>query len=219
MEWRVVNAADYGMPQRRRRIYILAYKEGSDIAREVVNPTEWLLNDGVLATAFPVVRDCGFGMFNEITPFSLKNENDDLVNLSDNFNRSNKTRPFANAGVMMGGNVWTAKVTPLYDGCRMTLGDVLVRGAEHELVTEDYYIKDDELQRWAYLKGAKHEERKTKDGFVFNYSEGGMPFPDPLDRPSRTIITGEGGAAPSRFKHVVKRPLNTCSASPPNVRA
>ena len=208
VEWRVVNAADYGMPQRRRRIYILAYKEGSDIAREVVTPTEWLLNDGVLATAFPVVRDCGFGMFNEITPFSLKNENDDLVNLSDNFNRSNKTRPFANAGVMMGGNVWTAKVTPLYDGCRMTLGDVLARGAEHELVTEDYYIKDDELQRWAYLKGAKHEERKTKDGFVFNYSEGGMPFPDPLDRPSRTIITGEGGAAPSRFKHVVKDPVN-----------
>ena len=54
--------------------YCLAYKEGSDIAREVVNPTEWLLNDGVLATAFPVVRDCGFGMFNEITPFSLKND-------------------------------------------------------------------------------------------------------------------------------------------------
>ena len=31
-----------------------------------------------------------------------------------------------------------------------------------------------------------------------------MVFPDPVDRPSRTIITGEGGSSPSRFKHVVK---------------
>ena len=31
-----------------------------------------------------------------------------------------------------------------------------------------------------------------------------MNFPDPLDKPSRTIITGEGGSSPSRFKHVVE---------------
>jgi DNA (cytosine-5)-methyltransferase 1 len=31
-----------------------------------------------------------------------------------------------------------------------------------------------------------------------------MIFPDALDKPSRTIITGEGGSTPSRFKHVVK---------------
>ena len=28
-------------------------------------------------------------------------------------------------------------------------------------------------------------------------------FPDALDTPSRTVITGEGGPAPSRFKHVI----------------
>ncbi len=31
-----------------------------------------------------------------------------------------------------------------------------------------------------------------------------MAFPDALDKPSRTIITGEGGSSPSRFKHVVR---------------
>jgi hypothetical protein len=31
-----------------------------------------------------------------------------------------------------------------------------------------------------------------------------MVFPDPLDKPSRTIVTGEGGRTPSRFKHVIK---------------
>lgn len=39
---------------------------------------------------------------------------------------------------------------------------------------------------------------------MYNYAEGAMVFPDPLDKPSRTIITAEGGASPSRFKHVVQ---------------
>ena len=59
---------------------------------------------------------------------------------------------------------------------------------------------------WNYLKGAKHEERKSKTGFTFNYNEGAMVFPDPLDKPSRTIITSEGGNTPSRFKHVIRDP-------------
>jgi DNA (cytosine-5)-methyltransferase 1 len=31
-----------------------------------------------------------------------------------------------------------------------------------------------------------------------------MAFPDLLTRPSRTILTGEGGSSPSRFKHIIK---------------
>ena len=55
-------------------------------------------------------------------------------------------------------------------------------------------------------QGAKKFDRVSKDGFASTYSEGGMPFPDSLDKPSRTIITGEGGKSPSRFKHVVETP-------------
>ena len=65
-----------------------------------------------------------------------------------------------------------------------------------------------DLAKWEYLKGAKHELRKGRDGFEFSYNEGGMAFPDPLDKPSRTIITSEGGVTPSRFKHVIKDPEN-----------
>ncbi len=57
---------------------------------------------------------------------------------------------------------------------------------------------------WEYLKGAKKEKRRTKEGFEYNYAEGGMIYPDALDNASRTIITGEGGKSPSRFKHVVE---------------
>ena len=31
-----------------------------------------------------------------------------------------------------------------------------------------------------------------------------MAFPDLLENPSRTILTGEGGAGASRFKHIVE---------------
>jgi DNA (cytosine-5)-methyltransferase 1 len=88
------------------------------------------------------------------------------------------------------------------------LGDVLATGEDRNLITEDFYIQDNDLPKWQYLKGAKHETRKTKEGFEFSYNEGGMAFPDPLDKPSRTIITSEGGVTASRFKHVIKDPVD-----------
>ena len=48
------------------------------------------------------------------------------------------------------------------------------------------------------------EERTTAAGYTYCYSEGSIVFPDALDNASRTIVTGQGGSTPSRFKHVVK---------------
>ena len=109
---------------------------------------------------------------------------------------------------MIDGNFYTYKTTPDYHGDYTMLGDVLATGDDRMLITEDFYITEKDIPKWQYLKGAKHETRKTKDGFEFSYNEGGMAFPDPLDKPSRTIITSEGGATPSRFKHVIKDPVN-----------
>jgi DNA (cytosine-5)-methyltransferase 1 len=117
---------------------------------------------------------------------------------------------FENAGLMLGGVVNTARTTVApttdytrYTGCRgpLTLADV-VNGTKD--VPQAYYIADDDLARWSYLKGAKSGERVAANGFAYKYAEGAIPFPDPLDRPSRTLITGEGGTAPSRTKHVVR---------------
>jgi len=71
-------------------------------------------------------------------------------------------------------------------------------------VPDEYFIKSADLETWKYLKGAKREPRSSKGGFEYLYSEGSMTYPDKLDKPSRTIITAEGGSSPSRFKHVVK---------------
>lgn len=209
VEWRIINAAEYGMPQRRRRTYILGYRKGSKIAASIGDPESWLFADGIFASAFPVADDNPNGLFEEqLFPFRLKEENDDLADLSQKFNVENRVRPFDNAGIMIDGQVWSTRVESRYVGPSVTLGDVLAVGKDRALVTENFYISEQELPKWEYLKGAKHEIRRTRDGFEFTYSEGGMSFPDSLDKPSRTIITSEGGGAASRFKHVVRDPVN-----------
>ena len=206
VEWRIINAADYGMPQRRRRTYILAYRNNSAIANQINDPTEWLFNEGVFAHAFPV---SDYTELLPLAPIPLKGDpNWDLADLSAEFNKKGGSSPFQNAGLMIDGNFFTYKVTPKYNGEYTTLGDILATGEDRNLITEDFYIQDKDLPKWEYLKGAKHETRKTKDGFEFSYNEGGMAFPDPLDKPSRTIITSEGGVTASRFKHVIKDPVN-----------
>ncbi|UEG51943.1 DNA (cytosine-5-)-methyltransferase [Mucilaginibacter daejeonensis] len=199
VEWRVINAADHGMPQRRRRTFILAYHRNSPIYKQVtagVGSEEVIMKDGVFAKAFPA------------TDLTFKSKtfhiDGDLADISERFSAtSGGLSPFENAGIMIGRQVTTKKVMAQYEGFRTTLGDLLMDEAS---VPASYYIDATSLDKWAYLKGAKNEERVNKaSGFAYQYNEGGMIFPDPLDRPSRTIITGEGGASPSRFKHVVSQ--------------
>lgn len=195
VEWRVVNASEYGMPQRRKRIFILAYLQNSTIYNELKksNPTDWILKDGTLANAFPVQYD------NILFPkeFELKG---DIVEISENFNINGKTGMFENTGIMIDGIVTTIKTKPSYEDKFTILKDIIQNGE----VTEEFYINEADLDKWFYLKGAKKEMRKNAQGFEYNYSEGGMIFPDSLDKASRTIITGEGGKSASRFKHVIK---------------
>lgn len=211
VEWRIINAADYGMPQRRRRTYILAYKKGSKIAKTIKNPVDWVLNNGIFAKAFPCVlnEEKSYSLFDDSLEHRLKCTGDkDLADLSDHFNKSNKTRPFQTSGIMMNGGYLTFKVDSVYNGPYTTLGDILVKDHLRENITEEFYISDNELKRWEYLKGSKKEPRTRKNGEIYYYNEGSMSFPDSLDKPSRTIITSEGGKTPSRFKHVIKDPVN-----------
>ncbi len=198
VEWRIINAADYGMPQRRRRIFIIAYHESTKAFKTIStlnNPFNWILKVGTLAQTFEVENT----VFKEDKSFSI---NGNLLEISNNFNRKGGNSPFENSGIIINRNVYTLTVKANYDGPFETLGSKLL---PDNLVPKEYFIKEDELNKWIYFKSAKNEKRVNKaSGFEYNYSEGGMIFPDPLDKPSRTIITGEGGAAASRFKHVVK---------------
>lgn len=205
VEWRIINAADFGMPQRRKRIFILAYHQDTAIyhAMKFAQSTDWLLKTGTFANAFPVMS------LNIMFPQEFK-LNGDIVEISENFNKGKSTGMFENTGIMVDNMVSTLKTQANYDGTYTFLQDLIQNGE----VTQDFYIKESDLDKWIYLKGAKKELRKNAEGFEYNYSEGGMIFPDPLDKPSRTIITGEGGASPSRFKHVIQTPKGYRRLSP-----
>ena len=195
VEWRVINAADYGFPQRRKRTYILAYSQNSVVANKVENAQQWLLHEGVMATAFP------FEAKRKEIEFTIES---DIKSVSDNFNKAKKDSPFEDAGIMIDHKVYTIKSSPCYAGdVKQTLGDILV---DEQFVPEEFFISDEDLPKWQYEKGAKKINRVSKEGFEYVFSEGGMAFPDNLDKPSRTMITGEGGTAPSRFKHVALTP-------------
>lgn len=193
VEWRIINAADYGMPQRRRRTYIVGYRQESVVAQQIENADNWLLYDGVMAKAFPFIKKEA-----TVSMFTIDGS---IQEVSANFNRGRSTSPFGNAGIMIDRNVVSVDAEAVYDGTRQTLGGNLV---DEHLVPEDYFIADTELPKWEYEKGAKKINRVSKEGYEYVFSEGGMAFPDPLDKPSRTMITGEGGSSPSRFKHVVQ---------------
>ena len=185
--WRVVNSAEYGFPQRRKRVFIYAEH----------NADEWNLEHrichGVMARALPIHEPLAYGQV--LVP-------DDAYVATQEFNVGGKTSPFENAGAMQDFVVATAKVTEDYAGPKKTLGDVIVPADE---VPAAYYVPEEQLPRWKYLKGAKREPRvDKKTGHEYFYSEGSMAFPDLLENPSRTILTGEGGSGASRFKHIIK---------------
>ena len=188
VEWHVVNSGEYGFNQRRKRVYIFA---------ELTSST-WDLADraahGVLARALPICD------FEKVEQFEIQH---DPYEITQNFKLAGKTSPFKTAGVMQDCKVYTFDYSANYDGVTGALGNVLVSDDE---VPEEFYIPEDKLKSWKYLKGSKREERiNKKTGFKYFYSEGSMAFPDSLDKPSRTILTGEGGSGASRFKHVIER--------------
>lgn len=146
-----------------------------------------------MAKAFPIVLDNAHPAH-----FFIKGS---LSEVSESFNKGKKVTPFKNAGLMVNRDVFTIQSSPQYLGPVVTLGDILVPESS---VPKEFFITDAEVEKWRYAKGGKTERRVNKTtGFEYNYSEGAMAFPDSTDKPSRTIITGEGGAAPSRFKHII----------------
>ena len=197
VEWRVINASEYGMPQRRRRVFIFASKKGTKTYKLLKdNDTLSILNkDGLFAKTFPIQS------LEEKDIMSAK-LSDDLVDITNNFNKEKpKQNAFLDCGYMIDGKYYTSKIEVDYEGKKSVLGDFL---DDEKNIPKEFYIDDEELKKWQYQKGAKSIERVNKTtGHKYLYTEGSMGFPDCLNKPSRTIITGEGGASASRFKHVI----------------
>lgn len=194
VEWRVVNAADYGFPQRRIRVFIIARREKSRI--QAKDAYQYIVNTGILARALPVISD------QIIVSETIIDDDAELITKS--FNKGNFGKsPFLNSGVYFSGTAYSLKTSASVRNQKIfTLGDILQDSSE---VDDSFYVPESQLRDWQFLKGAKSINRIHKSsGTRYKYSEGSMAFPDLLTKPSRTILTGEGGTAPSRFKHIIK---------------
>jgi DNA (cytosine-5)-methyltransferase 1 len=199
VEWRMIVASEYGFPQRRKRVFIFAeIKESVD-----KDMRKQIALDGMFARAFPIqkVEDEHFDRFK-----LKKKSTNDLADVTKQFNNNSlkdSPSPFKNSGMMVDGIVETAKTLAFGPDELAVLGDVLQTPGK---ISDEFILTAESLKRekgWIYLKGSKKEMRTGTDNFTYRYSEGPITFPDALDRASRTIVTGEGGLGPSRFKHVV----------------
>lgn len=197
VEWRVINASEYGMPQRRRRVFIFASKKGTKTYKnlEDKSPLNIFNTKSIFTKTFPIQK------LNKESIVS-RELSSDLVDITNNFNTlTPKKNAFLDSGYMINGIYYTSKVEVEFDGSSSVLGDFLESEKD---IPKEFYINDEELEKWKYQKGKKSIERVHKTtGHKYLYTEGSMGFPDALDKPSRTIITGEGGVSASRFKHVV----------------
>lgn len=186
VEWRVVNAAQYGAAQRRRRTFIFAYRNDTIYGQKMADISADMIikNGGLMAKAFPIQN------IGQITETVIGG---DIVDVSDNF-----AFAFETAGYMCKGRIYTAKVTEQEEE-PITLGKIL-----QTTVDDKFYITNEKMAKWTYLKGAKKIPRKSADGHDYTFSEGPIAFPDPWDRPGRTMLTSESTL--NRSTHVVSDP-------------
>lgn len=191
VEWRVINAAEYGLPQRRRRTYIFAYRKNTRFYKKItkMDPKDVLYQKGIFAKSFAInINDSTIKTVN-----LLKYE--DPVDVSNNFKFL-----FENTGFMINGIVYTSKTSAILE-TPIPLKDI-VDGD----VDEHYYLTQNQIDKYKYLRGSKKIPRIDKNGHKYTYSEGSMSEYDDLDLPGRTMLTSEGSV--NRSTHIIKDPIN-----------
>lgn len=202
VEWRVINAAEYGRSQRRRRVFFFVYRNDTDFAKQVDQQfekddavfddnkyDEYIYQSGLFATQFPIKQA---PVKNRQVYYELPK---DIVEVSDNFSGT-----VWNTGVMRHGKYYSIDTKPDYKNQPITLGQIL---QDENEVPEKYFITDQtKLEKFQYLRGAKRIERTSADGHKYIYSEGSMAPYDDLSLPSRTMLTSEGTT--NRSTHFLK---------------
>ncbi|WEV60733.1 DNA (cytosine-5-)-methyltransferase [Streptococcaceae bacterium ESL0729] len=203
VEWRVINAAEYGRSQRRRRVFFFVYRNDTSFAQKIDSDFEntdnvfiennydnYIFHDGLFASQFPVKN---LAVKDRRAFYELP---EDIVEVSDNF-----TGQVWNTGIMRHGKYYTIETAADYDGTRLTLGHVLQDEVD---VAEKYYLTDSEkLEKFKYLRGPKKIERTSADGHSYIFSEGGMSPYDSEELPGRTMLTSEGSV--NRSTHLIYR--------------
>lgn len=186
VQWRVINAGDYSMPQKRRRVFIFAYKKNTKFAKSVKLE---LLSFNIFNSEFKVV------LKDNIKKVDLSGYKD-VIDISNDF----KDGKFLETGIMKNGKVIYSDIESIIES-KYTLKEIIEKTKLSNYDLTNYLVKDDKLDKWKYLKGSKRIERTAKNGHSYIYSEGAMAFPENLDEPARTLLTSEGTV--NRSSHII----------------
>ncbi|MBQ7266419.1 MAG: DNA (cytosine-5-)-methyltransferase [Firmicutes bacterium] len=196
VEWRVINAADYGQAQRRRRTFIFAYRNDTELFKRLAENVckrglksmhEYVVSDAILAKAFLVQGHDRIYTDQWIDEMIYP----EVCDISNDLKVE-----FYNSGVMMNGRIYSVDVIPKKEPF-VPIKNILETGT----IDEKYFLKDEDMAKWIYSKGAKLEKRRRRDGSTYYFTEGAVKFPEPMDMPSRTILTSESKVG--RTSHVV----------------
>lgn len=189
VEWRVINAAEYGLPQRRRRTYIFAYRKNTNFFKQIKKekPSAVLFENGIFAKAFPVFK-CDNSIINQV---SLTDKYVDMVDFSDEFKFC-----FENTGFMIDGAIYTAKSKAIEEK------PIPLKNIVQKDVDEHFYLTSEEKAKFEYLRSSKKIPRIDANGHEYIYSEGAMSKYDDLSLPGRTMLTSEGKI--NRSTHIIK---------------
>lgn len=188
VEWRVINAAEYGFAQRRRRIFIFAFHKNTYLNKTVTEPKDWIYNKGFFQDEFKL--DSNLTDANKTSKIYF-NSSDDIYDISEKFSYK-----FFNTGILHDGYIYTEDTRPVY------VNSITLKEIREETELEDKYFIKENLNKWNYLKGAKRIERKKPNGEKYFYTEGNMDFPDSLEKPGRTMLTSESTV--NRSSHVIE---------------
>lgn len=189
VDWRVINPADYGWCQRRKRVFLFVYRKDT----AYFNKQRGLEDFGVGTSGiFESTHETKLGVVKDrALSFTLP---EDIVEVSDFFSMQ-----FCTAGSMIEGRVVTKELEPYYDGAYLVLKDVLECSSD---LPNSIYLSEDKVDKFRYLRSAKKFERTNSEGFTYTYSEGAMSLVDNADLPSRTLLTSEGSI--SRTTHLIE---------------
>lgn len=189
VQWRVINAGEYSMPQKRRRVFIFAYKNTSKFAKNINYNKLNLNTQNIFNKVFPVMD------ITKINTIDL-NRYKNLLDLSDNYNDSK----FFECGIMKNGIVKHSNIIAVEEE-KYSLCEVIRKAQPFNKNLDNYVITNDKLDKWKYLKGSKKIERTSRTGHKYIYSEGAMAFPENMNEPARTMLTSEGTT--NRSSHII----------------
>lgn len=198
--WKMINAADYGFPQRRRRTFIFATRQDTKFNATLTSIAD-NDDDDKIVDFIKNMPPLSNTLKNETVGGLIKvnlNEHKSLTDFSDNFQ---VRRGFRKTGFMINGQVFmTDFIAEIREAT--TLQEVIVPDAEDETL----YLTQEKEEKFAELKAGFRTIKISKTGHEYPYGMGGIAFPDPLDRPARTMVTSEHTV--SRMSHVVRDPGN-----------